>query len=141
LKRLHDEPCEDTFAQAMQTLNRISLMLRFDIIQTTLMLPSDPGVRFIRSESFRPCNLLKLAHHGGNDGSSLAQLQQMSPKHVVITAAKDSPEFPGRQTAALLQSLRAETGKYKLHPVDSGDQLYLRFVITENGCQLLEQHE
>jgi competence protein ComEC len=141
LRKLYEATSEAAFAQAMKTLNGISLILRFDILLTTVLLPSDPGVESFSSESLCPCSLLKLAHHGGNDGSSAEQLRQMAPMHVVITAAKDSPEFPGRQTLALLQSLRTETGKYKLHPVDSGDQPYLHFVITENGCQLVEQHE
>lgn len=128
-------PGAESYGQLMGKMNAASLFITLKVGQTVVHLPSDPPVEQISLSGLEVCQLLKLAHHGCIDGVSEALLTSLQPRAVVISAARDSGEFPSPETLALLdRKRRREGGDFAVFFTDTAAELpYLLFEIFPDG--------
>ena len=108
----------------MGMMNATSLFITLTIGSTVINLPSDPPVEELSFTSLERCRILKLSHHGCIDGVNEKLITFLQPRDVVVSAAKDSPEFPSLETLELLAKLRSQDGlDFIVHYTDTSAHL------------------
>jgi len=134
-RRAYESPGAESYGGLMGKMNATSLFITLTIGQTVIHLPSDPPVDKVSSTGLKPCQLLKLSHHGCIDGVSEKVITSLGPREVVISAARDSHEFPSPETLALFAKMRRQDKlDFVVHYTDTPEKLpYLLFAISSDG--------
>lgn len=135
LELLRRRPDAGGYERVMRAINATSLFLTLQLGDCIIHLPADPPAEKIVVDHLQRCKLLKLSHHGCADGVSEHLLTTTRPADVVISAARDSHEFPSPATLAMLAQMRRRGLNFTLHRTDTEERLpYLMFNISAEGC-------
>lgn len=123
------------YGRLMGKMNATSLFITLNLNNTLIHLPSDPPVNKVVLSNLKRCQLLKLSHHGCIDGVNSMLFAYTKPQKVVISAARDSGEFPSSQTVELLKKAQQQDGlDFNVHYTDTSEELpYLLFEISPEG--------
>lgn len=84
-------------------LNMTAFVLRLDVGSKCAYLTSDEPFEVLETVLDRPCDVLKVAHHGSKTGTSEKLLEQIKPKIAVIQVGKNNSY--GHPTPEVLEML------------------------------------
>ena len=94
--------------------NNNSLVMRFSSPQGNLLLCGDmkqaEEVQLLAAQSFAPCEVLKVGHHGDSGAAGEGLLSAVAPQIAVITTAtEEEPDTPAAETLCRLAAADCRT--------------------------------
>lgn len=97
----------NTFVSRWQTdppndLNESSYVMRLDFAGGCAYLTGDIPKEILETVIDRPCDILKVSHHGSKTGTSAQVLEKAKPRLAVIQVGKNSYGHPTREVLDLL---------------------------------------
>lgn len=114
-------PCEGGTIRVLAPLsvdpdneNNNSMVLRVDTADGSMLLTGDmeieEEIQLLNSGANLKADILKVAHHGDDDATSLSLARAVEPQVAVIsTNSYDEPDTPDPRVLAILESVGAET--------------------------------
>ena len=90
--------------------NNNSLVMRFESPQGSILLTGDmkedEEYELLAADLLKPCDLLKVGHHGDNKATGKALLEAVQPKAaVILTSTAEEPDTPASSTVKRLAKI------------------------------------